>query len=34
VEASVVDIANLVVFAPAETFGLTGTEDPVALENN
>jgi 2-methylaconitate cis-trans-isomerase PrpF len=32
VEASVVDIANLVVFAPAGAFGLTGTEDPAALE--
>lgn len=34
IEASIVDIANLVVFAPASAFGLTGTEDPMDLQSN
>ncbi len=33
VEVSVLDIANLIAFAPAAAFGLTGNEDPVLLQN-
>jgi len=34
VECTVVDIANLIVFAPTAAFGLTGTEDPAAIAND
>lgn len=34
VEASVVDVANLLVFARAEAFGLKGNEDPMAIQHN
>jgi 2-methylaconitate cis-trans-isomerase PrpF len=33
IEVSVLDIANLIVFAPAAAFGLHGNEDPVLLQN-
>jgi 2-methylaconitate cis-trans-isomerase PrpF len=33
IEGSVVDIANLIIFAPAAAFGLQGNEDPVLLQN-
>ncbi|CAN5410132.1 PrpF domain-containing protein [soil metagenome] len=34
VDCTVVDIANLIVFAPASAFGLTGTEDPATIAND
>lgn len=34
VDCSVVDIANLIAYAPAAAFGLTGTEDPMAIQHD
>ncbi|SAK92900.1 AcnD-accessory protein PrpF [Caballeronia catudaia] len=34
IEASVVDIANLIVFARASSFGLKGNEDPIAIQSD
>ena len=34
VEVSVVDVANLIVFARAEAFGLVGNEDPMTIQHN
>ena len=33
VEVSIVDIANLIAYAPASAFGLAGNEDPVVMQN-
>lgn len=34
VDCSVVDIANLIAYAPAAAFGLTGAEDPLAIQHD
>jgi len=34
VEATIVDVANLIVYARAESFGLVGNEDPVKIQAN